>query len=90
LPQGQRRGLENEGPEAEPPEEEASAACAGVKGPPELGTFKRGRGRGQQGREPPVCKGAAVLSLDVQEDRGEEGRVERPELRGPEAGRRIV
>jgi hypothetical protein len=33
---------------------------------------------------------AAVLLLNVQEDRGEEGRGERPKLRGPEVGCRVL
>jgi hypothetical protein len=61
-----------------------------VKASPESGAFERGRSGGQQVRTPLIRKVAAVLPLSVQENRGKEGRGERPKLRGPEAGRRIV
>jgi hypothetical protein len=61
-----------------------------VKASPESGAFNRGRSGGQQVRKPLVREVAAVLPLSVQEDRGKEGRGERPKLRGPEAGRRVV
>jgi hypothetical protein len=61
-----------------------------VKASPEPRAFNRGRSGGQQVRKPPVRNVAAVLPLGVQEDWGEEGRGERPKLRGPEARRRVV
>jgi hypothetical protein len=66
------------------------SACTEVKAGPETGAFERGRGGGSQFQGPPVRGVAAVLLLGVQKDRGKEGRVERPKLRGPEARRRIV
>jgi hypothetical protein len=61
-----------------------------VKASPESGAFNRGWSGGQQVRKPLVREVAAVLPLSVQENRGKEGRGERPKLRGPEAGRRVV
>jgi hypothetical protein len=61
-----------------------------VKARPESGAFECGRSGGQQVRKPPVCKVLAVLPLGIQENRSKEGRVERPKLQGPEAGRRVV
>jgi hypothetical protein len=57
---------------------------------PESGAFERGRSGGQQIRKPLVREVAALLPLSVQESQGKEGRSERPKLRGPEAGRRVV
>jgi hypothetical protein len=61
-----------------------------VKASPESGAFERGRSGGQQVCKPLVREVAAVLPLSVQENRGKEGRGERPKLRGLEAGRRVV
>jgi hypothetical protein len=61
-------------------------ARAGVKASPESGTFKRGRGEGLQGHKLPVREVVAVHLQGLKDDRGGEGHVERPELRGPEAG----
>jgi hypothetical protein len=57
--------------------EAAAGASAGA------GAVNRGRSGGQQVHKPLVCQVAAVLLLSVQENRGKEGRGERPELRGP-------
>jgi hypothetical protein len=61
-----------------------------VKASLESGAFERGRSGGQQVRKPLVCEVAAVLPLSVQENRGKEGRGERPKPQGPEARRRVV
>jgi hypothetical protein len=60
-----------------------------VKASPESGAFNRGWSRGQQVRKPLVREVEAVLPLSVQENRGKEGRGERPKLREPEAGMNI-
>jgi hypothetical protein len=65
-------------------------ACAGVEAGSGSGPCKRGRGGGQQGDQPPVRGVVAVRSLGNEEDCGEEGRIERPELRGLEARRSFV
>jgi hypothetical protein len=66
------------------------SACTGVKASTESGAFEQGRSGGQQVREPLARKVLAELPLGAQEDQGQEGRVERLKLRGPEAGRRVM
>jgi hypothetical protein len=76
-------------PVAQLPEEEASAGPAeGKAGGAE--EAEGGLRRVGLGHKPLVREVAAVLPLSVQENRGKEERGERPKLRGPEAGRRVV